>query len=454
MEHEENYAAEEIREMLSEKRYRELKAIFSAMEPADIALLFADLPNELLPLLYRILPKDMAAEVFVNMDYDEQEFLIAAFSDRELKEVLDEMYLDDAVDIIEEMPASVVKRILRQADPETRRQINEILKYPDDSAGSIMTIEYVNLKAEMTVNDAFTRIRRTGEDKETIYTCYVTDKDRHLIGVVSVRTLLLADPDDLISDIMETNITAVNTLEDKEEVARQFDRYDYMALPVVDQENRLVGIVTIDDAIDVLQEENTEDIEMMAAITPTDKPYMKTGVFETWKKRIPWLLLLMISATFTGAIITHYETALGAMTILTAFIPMLMDTGGNAGGQASVSIIRGLALGEIDYSDTFKIVLKEAMVALACGLTLAAANFAKMMLIDHLRIDVALVICSTLIITVLAAKVIGCTLPILAKKIGFDPAVMASPFITTIVDAISLVVYFQIATHTLQELMH
>ena len=444
-----NYAAEEIEEMLNAKRYRELKTIFSSMEPADIALVFEDVPDAQLPLLFRILPKDMAAEVFVEMDNDSQELLIAAFSDRELKEVLDEMYLDDTVDIIEEMPASVVKRILRQADPETRRQINEILQYPDDSAGSIMTIEYVSLKADMTVGDAFTRIRRTGEDKETIYTCYVTDKDRRLIGVVSVRTLLLADPADLICEIMETNLTCATTLEDKEEVAQKFSKYDYLALPVVDQENRLVGIVTIDDAMDVLQEENTEDIEMMAAITPTDKPYMRTGVFETFKKRIPWLLLLMISATFTGAIITHYEAALGAYVVLTAFIPMLMDTGGNAGGQASVSIIRGLALNEIEYADTPRIVCKEALVALACGLTLAGANFLKMMLIDRISPLTALVVCLTLIVSVLAAKIVGCTLPIAAKRIGFDPAVMASPFITTIVDAISLVVYFQIATHLL-----
>ena len=449
MEQKMNYAAEEIEEMLHAKRFRELKAVFSAMEPADTALLFGELPDELLPLLYRLLPKDMAAEVFVEMDNDEQELLISAFSDRELKEVLDEMYLDDTVDIIEEMPASVVKRILKQADPETRRQINEILQYPDDSAGSIMTIEYVSLKADMTVEDAFTRIRRTGEDKETIYTCYVTDKDRHLTGVVSVRTLLLADPDDRICEIMETNITYATTLEDKEDVAKQFSRYDYLALPVVDQEKRLVGIVTIDDAMDVLQDENTEDIEMMAAITPTNKSYMKTGVLETWKKRIPWLLLLMISATFTGAIITHYEAALGAYVVLTAFIPMLMDTGGNAGGQASVSIIRGLALGEIEYSDTPKIIVKEALVAFFCGLTLAGANFIKMMLIDRIAVSTALVVCSTLMVSVLAAKVVGCTLPIAAKRIGFDPAVMASPFITTIVDAISLVVYFQIATHVL-----
>ncbi len=449
MEHKMNYSAEEIERMLASKRYRELKSLFSSMEPADIAYIFEDIPREQLPLLYRLLPKDMAAEVFVEMDGDEQEFLISAFSDRELKEVLDEMYLDDAVDIIEEMPASVVKRILVQADPEMRRQINEILKYPDDSAGSIMTIEYISLKADMTVGDAFTRIRRTGEDKETIYTCYVTDKDRHLIGVVSVRTLLLADPEDIIGNIMEKNVTFVTTLEDKEKVAQQFDKYDYLALPVVDQEKRLVGIVTIDDAMDVMQEENTEDIEMMAAITPTDKPYMKTGIFETWKKRIPWLLILMISATFTGAIITHYEDALGTYVVLTAFIPMLMNTGGNAGSQSSVSIIRGMSLGEIEYSDTPKIILKEILVALACGLTLAAANFVKMMLIDHVSSTIAFVVSATLVVSVLAAKVIGCTLPILAKRVGFDPAVMASPFITTIVDAISLMVYFRIATMVL-----
>ena len=446
MDHELNYAAEEVQEMLNEKRYRELKAIFAAMEPADIAIIFEDIPDKLIPLVYRILPKDMAAEVFVEMDNDQQEMLIAGFSDQELKEVLDELYVDDAVDIIEEMPASVVKRILKQTDPETRRQINEILKYPDDSAGSLMTIEYLSLKADMTVSEAFVRIRRIGEDKETINVLYVTDKDRHLIGVLSIRNLLLADPDDVIRDIMETNITAVTTLTDKEEVAQQLSRYDYLAMPVVDQEHRLVGIVTVDDAMDVLQEENTEDIEMLAGITPTDKPYIKTGILETYKKRIPWLLILMISATFTGAIITRYETALGAYVILTAFMPMLMSAGGNAGSQSSVSIIRGLALDEIDYSDTFRILLKEFTVGAICGITLAVANFAKLMLFDRLPVDVAIVICAALMLTIIAAKLIGCSLPILAKRLGFDPAVMANPFITTLVDAISLIVYFKIAT--------
>ena len=446
MDHELNYAAEEVQEMLNEKRYRELKAIFAAMEPADIAIIFEDIPDKLIPLVYRILPKDMAAEVFVEMDNDQQEMLIAGFSDQELKEVLDDLYVDDAVDIIEEMPASVVKRILKQTDPETRRQINEILKYPDDSAGSLMTIEYLSLKADMTVSEAFVRIRRIGEDKETINVLYVTDKDRHLIGVLSIRNLLLADPDDVIRDIMETNITAVTTLTDKEEVAQQLSRYDYLAMPVVDQEHRLVGIVTVDDAMDVLQEENTEDIEMLAGITPTDKPYIKTGILETYKKRIPWLLILMISATFTGAIITRYETALGAYVILTAFMPMLMSAGGNVGSQSSVSIIRGLALDEIDYSDTFRILLKEFTVGAICGITLAVANFAKLMLFDRLPVDVAIVICAALMLTIIAAKLIGCSLPILAKRLGFDPAVMANPFITTLVDAISLIVYFKIAT--------
>ena len=446
MDHELNYAAEEVQEMLNEKRYRELKAIFAAMEPADIAIIFEDISDKMIPLVYRILPKDMAAEVFVEMDNDQQEMLIAGFSDQELKEVLDELYVDDAVDIIEEMPASVVKRMLKQTDPETRRQINEILKYPDDSAGSLMTIEYLSLKADMTVSEAFVRIRRIGEDKETINVLYVTDKDRHLIGVLSIRNLLLADPEDVIRDIMETNITAVTTLTDKEEVAQQLSRYDYLAMPVVDQEHRLVGIVTVDDAMDVLQEENTEDIEMLAGITPTDKPYIKTGILETYKKRIPWLLILMISATFTGAIITRYETALGAYVILTAFMPMLMSAGGNAGSQSSVSIIRGLALDEIDYSDTFRILLKEFTVGLICGLTLAVANFAKLMLFDRLAVDVAIVICAALMMTIIAAKLIGCSLPILAKRLGFDPAVMANPFITTLVDAISLIVYFKIAT--------
>lgn len=369
-----------------------------------------------------------------------------AFSDKELQEVLDELYLDDAVDIIEEMPANVVKRILRQTSPEVRKKINEILHYPEDSAGSIMTIEYVDLKKTMTVDEAFSRIRATGVDKETIYTCYVTNHDRKLEGLVTVRELLLSPKTAIIGEIMQTHVIAASTLDDKEKVANQLQKYDFLALPVVDQEYRLVGIVTFDDAMDVLQEENTEDIEMMAAITPTGKPYLKTSTTELWKKRVPWLLLLMVSATFTGKIIQAYESALAAQVALTAFIPMLMDTGGNAGSQASVTIIRGLSLGEIRMSDLLKIIWKEIRVAILCGLTLSVANFAKMMLLDQVGLSVSLVVCLTLVVTVTIAKITGCTLPIVAKRIGFDPAVMASPFITTIVDALSLIVYFNFAS--------
>ena len=403
--------------------------------------------------MFRLLPKELAAEVFVELDSDEQEILIPSFSNTELKEVLDELYLDDTVDIVEEMPAIVVKRILQHSDPDTRKSINEILKYPDDSAGSIMTTEFVDLKETMTVEDALKRIRRTGPDKETINICYVIDDGRHLLGLLSIRTLLLSEEDDVIHDIMQTNIISVQTLDDQEAVARSLSKYGFLALPVVDQENRLVGIITVDDAMDVLQEEVTEDIEKMAAMLPSDKPYLKTGIFETFKARIPWLLLLMISATFTGQIISTFENALAAATILTAYIPMLMDTGGNCGSQASVSVIRGISLNEIEFSDLLQVIWKEIRVAVICGVALSAANFVKLMLVDRLlfhnqlvTIPVAAVICSTMVCTVLCAKLVGCTLPLLAKKIGFDPAVMASPFITTIVDAISLLIYFQFAS--------
>ena len=437
---------DQILALLDEKKYSELKNLLSEMNEADIAAVLKELPQEKLPLLYRILPKELAAEVFVNMDSDAQEFLIRAFSDNELREVLDELYVDDAGDIIEEMPATVVKRILMHTDPEVRKSINEILQYPEDSAGSIMTIEYVDLTKYMTVEDAFTRIRRTGVDKETIYICYVTDENRKLLGIVTVKDLLLSEKNAKIFEIMDTNIISANTLEDKEIVAEKFRKYDLLALPVVDQENRLVGIVTIDDAMDVLQDENTEDIEKMAAITPTDKPYLKMSVFETWKKRFPWLLLLMVSATFTGKIITHFEDALQSYVVLTAFIPMLMDTGGNCGGQSSVTIIRGLSLGDITFRDTFRVIWKEFRVAFLCGVTLALVNFGKMLLIDRVSVMVAAVVCVTMVLTIILAKFIGCTLPILAKRLHFDPAVMASPFITTIVDALSLLIYFRVAS--------
>lgn len=448
---------ETIKVLLEEKKFRTLRDILTTMNSADIAALFEELQDEKITFLFRMLPKELAAETFVEMDEDTQEMLIHSFSDSELKEIVDELYMDDAVDIIEEMPANVVKRIIRQADPETRKAINELLKYPDDSAGSIMTTEFVTLRPKMTAEEAIKRIRRTGIDKETIYTCYVADdKSGKLSGIVSIRTLLIADDDDVVEDLMETNVISVNTLDDQEDVAHLFNKYNFLALPVVDTENRLVGIVTIDDAIDVMEEEATEDIQKMAAITPTDKAYLKVGVFETWKSRIPWLLVLMISATFTGMIITFYESALATSVVLSAFIPMLMDTGGNSGSQASVTVIRSLSLGEISFRDVPKIVFKEARVAILCGVVLAVANFIKMMLLDNMimqnpdvTVVVALVVCLTLIVTVFVAKIIGCTLPLLAKKIGFDPAVMASPFITTLVDAISLFVYFQIATHLL-----
>ena len=436
---------DKILELLENKDFPQLGNLLKDMNPADVAKLFEDLPREKMALVFRLLPKELAADAFAYMNPDEQTVLVEAFSDKELHDVVNELYVDDAADMIEEMPASLVKRILRHTDAETRVLINQILNYPKDSAGSIMTTEYVDLKRGMTVEEAFDRIRAIGVEKETVYTCYVTDSRRKLKGIVTVKDLLLAPKNELIRNIMETNIIYVSTHTDKEEVASLFGKYDFLAVPVVDNEERLVGIVTVDDAIDVIQDEATEDIEMMAAITPTDKPYMKTGVFATWKKRIPWLLLLMISATFTGSIITSFEDALSASIVLTGFIPMLMDTGGNAGSQASVSIIRGLSLGEIEYKDVGRILWKEARVAFLCGVSLAAANFVKLLLIDRVTIPVAIVVCSTLVVTVLAAKLVGCSLPVLAKRIGFDPAVMASPFITTIVDALSLLIYFRIA---------
>lgn len=378
--------------------------------------------------------------------------LLQNFTDTELRGVIAELFVDDMVNIIEEMPANVVKRILASADAETRAAVNEILHYPPDSAGSIMTTEYVRLSEEMTVEDAFARIRREGVDKETIYTCYVTAADRRLIGLVTVKTLLLSDKATTVGEIMERNVISVRTDTDRELVAQELSKYDFLAMPVTDGENRLVGIVTFDDAIDVMQEEATEDIEKMAAITPTDKPYLKTGVVESFIKRIPWLCLLMISATFTGAIITYFEDALAKAVILTAFIPMLMDTGGNAGSQSSVTIIRGLSLGEISMRDILRILWKEMRVALLCGVALGIVGFGKLMLLDQVGLRVALVVCFTLVVTVLTANLVGATLPMLAKRLGFDPAVMASPFITTIVDALSLLFFFNIASMLIPEL--
>ena len=440
---------EEIRELIKNRQYTRLRQELAQLQEADVAAALEELPKDELIRVFRILPKTMAADVFAYLSIETEQMIITALTDREAANIINNLMADDATDLMEEMPAGVVKKLLANANSETRRDINHLLRYPEDSAGSIMTVEFVDLKVNLTVQQAIERIRKTGIDKETINICYVLDTERHLIGTVSLRYLLLRKADDVIGDFMNDNIISVNTMTDQEEVAQMFSKYDFTAMPVVDNENRLVGIITIDDVVDIMQEEATEDIEKMAAIIPTDKPYMKTGVFETWKKRIPWLLLLMISATVTGKIITHYENALGAYIVLTSFIPMLMDTGGNAGGQASVTIIRGLSLNEIEFHDMVNVIWKEIRVAAMCGITLAAANFIKILLIDHVTVTVALVVCLTLVLAVLFAKIVGCTLPMFAQKLGFDPAVMASPFITTIVDALSLAIYFTIATRLL-----
>ena len=435
-----------IRELLETRQYTNLRQKVAEMNTADVAAILEEMEEEELLKVFRILPKSMAADVFSYLEVDHQQMIITSLSDKEAANIIDNLMADDATDLLEEMPANVVKKLLANASADTRRDINHLLRYPEDSAGSIMTVEYVDLKENMTVQDAINRIRQVGVDSETINICYVLDAKRTLVGTVALRYLLITPPDAVIGEMMHENVVFINTMMDQEEVARQFQKYDFTAMPVVDNENRLVGIITVDDIVDILQEEATEDIEKMAAIVPTDKLYMKTTVFETWKKRIPWLLLLMISATFTGSIITSFEDALSACVVLTAYIPMLMDTGGNAGGQASVTIIRGLSLNEIEFKDAFKVVWKEARVAVLCGLTLAAANFVKLLLFDRVTIAVAAVVCLTLVAAVFIAKIIGCLLPMLAKKIGFDPAVMASPFITTIVDALSLLIYFSIAT--------
>ena len=449
MEKEEKTLVETLQELLSSRQYTLLRQTISEMNTVDIAAAMSELADEDSLKMFRILPKDMAADVFADLEMDVQQYIIQSMSDREASNIIENLMADDATDLLEEMPASVVKRILANASPETRADINHLLRYPEDSAGSIMTVEYVDLREDMTVSEAIERIRKKGVDSETINICYVVTKQKILVGTVALRYLLIMKPDDVIGDIMNTNVISIGTMTDQEEAARMFQKYGFTAMPVVDNESRMVGIITIDDVVDILEEEATEDIEKMAAIVPSDKPYPKVGIFETYKNRIPWLLFLMISATFTGAIITGLEDALSAYVVLTAYIPMLMDTGGNAGSQASVSIIRGLSLKEIEFEDLFKIIWKEIRVAVLCGLTLAIANFAKLLLLDRVSILVAAVICLTLLFVVMIAKLVGCCLPMLASKIGFDPAVMASPFITTIVDALSLLVYFNIATRML-----
>ena len=442
--------------MLEDKKYATLRDILVTMNPTDIAGLFVGLEDKQIPLMFRLLPKELAAETFVEMEADAQELLIRGFSDNELKEVLDELYVDDAADIVEEMPANVVKRILKHADPEMRHSINQILRYPENSAGSIMTTEYVSLRPSMTVEEAILRIRRQGIDKETIYTCYVTAKDRTLLGIVTVKDLLLAEDDEMkIEEVMQKNMADmvfVSTRTDQEEVAIMFNKYNFLAMPVVDGEHRMVGIVTFDDAMDVMEEEATEDIELMSGMTPSEKPYLRSSPIDLFKNRIPWLMLLMLSATFTGLIITSFEDALAKQVALTAFIPMLMGTGGNSGSQSSVTVIRALSLNELKFRDIGIVLWKELRTALMCGVVLAAACFAKIWLIDHLLMHneaitlmVDLVVCLALCVTVIIAKIVGGILPLIAKILGADPAVMASPFITTIVDAVSLLVYFLFA---------
>lgn len=438
-----------LTELLHARKFSALIEALDEINAVDAAEFMATLTDSELPTVFRLLKKDTAAEIFAELSPDLQEQIVASMSDKELSGVMEELFIDDAVDLLEEMPASMVSRILKASSPERRHEINRFLKYPEDSVGSIMTSEWISIYSSLTVSQAVDYIRKTGIDKETIYVIYVTDTRKFLVGILELRDLLFAKPDELISDLMQTSIVSVQTTDDREVAANAISKYDLLALPVVDSENRLVGIVTVDDAVDVIQEEATADIEMMAAITPTDKPYLQIGVFSTFLSRIPWLLILMLSATFTGIIITHYEAALGQMVILTAFIPLLMNTGGNAGSQTSVTVIRGLSLGELRMGNIFRILWKELRVSILCGLVLSVVVFGKAMLLDRASAEVALIVALTVLATVVFAKLVGACLPILAKRLGFDPTVMASPFITTIVDAVTLLIYFAVASSVL-----
>ncbi len=440
-----DFGVEGIRELLGKGQYTSLRKIIEELNDADIADYMEEMEEEEVIKIFRILPKDTAADVFSYLEIDRQQSIITSLSDKDAARIIDNMMSDDAKGLMEEMPANVVKRLIANTSPDTRKAINHLMRYPEDSAGSIMTVEYVDLKEHYTVAQAIERIRKVGLDSETINICYVLDYKRMLVGTVALRYLLLSDPDAVIGEMMHRNVVSLHTLMDQEEVARQFKKYEFTAMPVVDNEDRLVGIITMDDVVDILEEETTEDIEKMAALMPSDKPYLRMTVFDAYKKRIPWLLLLMISATFTGKIITSFENELSRYVVLTAFIPMLMDTGGNAGGQASAIIIRGISLEEIEFSDWLKVIWKEIRTAVLCGLTLSVCNFGRLMIFDHVGVQVAFVVCITLLMAVIVAKMVGATLPMLAKKIGLDPAVMASPFITTIVDALSLRIYFRVA---------
>ena len=440
-----NIEIEEVIELIENKKINELHKYLENINSADFPSILENIDEEKAIMVYRLLSKEKAAEVFVELDHDDQEKLINCLTDTEIKNVMNKLFMDDAVDMIEEMPANVVKRILANTKPESRKIINELLKYPDDTAGSIMTTEFIDLKETMTVEKAFDIIKERGLQKETVYTSYVLTKDRKLLGVIDIKKLLVADRKEYVKDIMDTNFIKVHTLEDQEEVTKLFDKYDIVAIPVVDKEDRLVGIITIDDAIDVMQEETLEDFEKMAAITPTDDTYMKTSVFNHAKNRILWLLILMLSATITGTIITRYEVAIASLPVLVAFLPMLMDTGGNSGSQASTLIIRGLAMDEVSTKDVFKVMWKEFRIALIVGSTLALANGVRIF-IQYKDLKISLVVALTLIFTVIIAKLLGCTMPMLAKKLKLDPAIMASPLITTMVDACSVFIFFNIAT--------
>ena len=440
---------ERIMKLIDEKKYSKIKELLINMNEFDIAEILDDLPPKQIVKIFRLLPKDIGADVFSYLESDTAALIISSLSDSEAVDIINDMYADDAADLFEEMPANVVKKLLNKVDSETRRNINQLLKYPENSAGSVMTVEYLDFKEYITIKDAIKKIKREYDEAETINTCYVTDKKKKLIGEVKLKDLVINDEDTPVGDIMSEDFMFVNTLTDQEEVAKMFQDYDLTSVPVVDSENKLVGIITIDDVIDIIEEETTEDIERMAGITPTEKSYLKLSIFDLFKSRIPWLFVLMISATLTGKIIERYEAALSSYIILTAFIPMLMNTGGNAGGQSSATIIRALSLGDIEYKDTLKVVFKEFRTAILAGLALAIVNFGKLMLIDKVGFDIAMVISLSLFVTVCAAKSIGSLLPIVAKKLGFDPTVMAGPFITTLVDAISLFVYFSIATNML-----
>ncbi len=444
--------SDELMELLDSKRMKELQVRLEDMNEFDVAEFLSEIDDSRMPMVFRLLSKETAADVFANFEAPEQEQIINSITDSELSAIIEELYVDDAVDMMEELPANVVKRVMRTATPDTRNLINQYLNYPENSAGSIMTAEFVDLKKYMNVREAIARIRRIGEDKETIYICFVTSADRKLEGVVSVKDLLLTDDDTVIEDIMDTNVIFAMTHDDQEEVSEKISDYDLMAIPVVDKEGRLVGIVTVDDVIDVMEQETTEDFEIMAAMTPSDKPYSRTGALEMWKNRVPWLLFLMISATFTTMILNNFENALAAQAVLIGFIPIIMGTGGNSGAQASTAVIRSISLGDTEPNDVVRVMWKELRVAILCGLTLAIVNFGKMLLIDNLLLgnpdvdySIAAVVSLAIVFTVMFAKAVGSFLPMLAEKIGLDPAVVATPLITTISDAVSLLIYLEIA---------